>query len=59
MISMSKNKSFLVKLLGLYAVLAAVLEIGFDLDIFSWWAMPAYETLAAVVRHVQEFFQLA
>lgn len=56
---MSRNESFGVKLVVLYAVLAVVLQAGFDVDIYSWWTMPAFEALSGLLHHLQAFFSIS
>jgi hypothetical protein len=56
---MDKNQSFAVTLAVLYGFLAFVLAVGFDVDIYSWWTVPAFEAFSALIRHIQEFFRIA
>jgi len=55
---MGKNQSFAVTLAVLYGLLAFVLAVGFDVDIYSWWAVPAFEAFSALIHHIQEFFRI-
>jgi hypothetical protein len=49
---------FLVLQLALaYLALSAILFLGFDIDIISWWTAPLYELLQALHRRIMEWFQ--
>ena len=47
-----------MKLVVLYALLALVLAVGFDMDIYSWWAVPAFEVFSALLHQLQAFFRI-
>ena len=55
---MGKNQSFAVSLAVLYGLLALVLAVGFDVDIYSWWAVPAFEVLSALLHQLLAFFRI-
>ena len=51
-----KQSSLVFKLVLLYAVLTAILGLGFGVDIAGWWAKPLYEGLSAVINGVLALF---
>lgn len=54
---MQRNQSSLVfKLVLLYAALSIILGFGFGIDIAGWWAIPAYETLSAIINGIIKLF---
>jgi hypothetical protein len=52
-----QRNPFVLQLVLAYLALSAILFLGFDIDIISWWTAPVYELLQAAHRRIMEWFQ--